>query len=82
MKYLVRAAAIAPLLTMGAVALAQTTTTATTTTGGATATTTPGTPNTGVGGDVAMTLLVLGASALIAVVGTLYLTRRGARGAE
>jgi hypothetical protein len=77
-----KGAMVVPFLTWASLALAQTTTdmTSTTTTGGGTGgvttTTTPGTPNTGVGGDVATMLLLLGVSAVIAVIGAVYLARQ------
>lgn len=41
-----------------------------------TGTTTPGTPNTGAGGDSSTVLLLLGASAFVLIAGGIYLTRR------
>lgn len=61
-------AVLIALLSVG-VAGAQTTTTS----GG---TTTVGTPNTGMGGDTAMNVLILGSSALVAVAGAAYLRRK------
>lgn len=57
--------ALALLLAAGAPAYGQTTTT-----------TTPGTPNTGMGGEAAVNVLLLGSSALLAIAGAGYLMRR------
>lgn len=43
---------------------------------GPSTTTTPGTPNTGAGGEAASNALLLGSSALIALLGAGYLVRR------
>lgn len=64
--------ALVGLLGTGSVAFAQTSTTTT----GTTTTTVPGTPNTGAGGDTAVNLALLGASALIAAGGAAYLARK------
>jgi hypothetical protein len=63
------------------IASAQTTTTdiITSTTTGTIGTTTPGIPNTGVGGDVVTNVLLLAASAAIALIGLAYLSSRWAR---
>ncbi len=64
---------IAASLLSGSVAFAQTTTpTTTTTTSAVTA------PNTGVGGDAAQNIALLGGSALILLAGALYLGRKEA----
>lgn len=42
-------------------------------------TTTPGVPNTGVGGDVVTNVLILAASAAVALIGLAYLSRKWAR---
>jgi hypothetical protein len=68
----ISAATLALLLTAGTVA-------AQTTTYSSTSSSTPGTPNTGSGGDVAMNIMLLGTSAIIAVGGALYLARRNAQ---
>ncbi len=65
-KKLVGAAVIGAMLFLGGTAFAQTTT----------STTTPGVPNTGVGGDAATNLLVLGTSLAVLVVGGAYLGRK------
>ncbi len=64
-KRLITGGALAILLTGGA-ALAQTTTDDTT----------PGTPNTGLGGNASANVLILGTSAAVAAAGALYLSRR------
>lgn len=61
MKKLIGATALAFLLSAG-VASAQ-------------STTTPGTPDTGQGGDAVTQLMLLGAAAVVAVGGAAYLTR-------
>ncbi len=45
---------------------------------GQTTTTTPGTPNTGMGGEAAVNVLLLATSALVAIAGAGYLVRRKA----
>lgn len=61
LKKIVNGAALASLLTAG-FASAQTTT----------STTTPGVPNTGAG-DIALNVMILAVSAMIAVLGAMYL---------
>lgn len=58
-------------LLLAAPALAQTGTTT-----GTMGTTTPGVPNTGAGGDMTTTLVVLAVAALMVIVGAVYLARR------
>jgi len=73
-------AVLVPALLMASPALAQTTTKSTSTdmwTGATTGTTTtPGVPNTGAGGDAAVTLLILASAALLVIAGAAYLRQR------
>ena len=87
-KKIITGAALAVLMT-AAVAFAQTYTSPTSgaSTGagttpaatGATTSSTPGTPNTGVGGDVAQNILILGVSAAAGITSALYLRRKETR---
>lgn len=65
---IISGAALATVLLAGGagIALAQTTAT----------TTTPGVPNTGEGGDMAVNILLLGTSGLLAIGGSAYLSRK------
>lgn len=63
---IISALALVAALSSAGVVAAQTTT----------ATTTPGTPETGVGGDVAGNLALLGSSALVALAGAAYISRK------
>jgi len=72
-KHIVIALSAILLLTGGAIASAQTSTTTTDTSG---TVTTPGTPNTGAGGDSTMNWLILGATGLAVLGGVGYLARR------
>jgi hypothetical protein len=71
-KHLLIAATAIILLTTGAVASAQTSTT--TDTSGAV--TTPGTPNTGAGGDAVTNWLILATTGIVVIGGVAYLMRR------
>ncbi len=66
-----------PLIALGAAGIAS----AQTTTGTTTGTSTPGVPNTGAGGDLAITLALLVAAIIVAGAGAmyLYLTRAAGR---
>lgn len=64
-KVLARVGALAAFALAAPVAFAQTTT----------STTTPGVPDTGVGGDMVMTIAVIVVAAAAAIGGALYLTR-------
>lgn len=76
-KKIINTAAITILLLAGSAA-AQTGTTSTSTSGGVTS---PGTPNTGVGGNAAANVIALTASAAVALGGAAYLLRRGQKSA-
>lgn len=60
------------MLSIGAMASAQTTDTTTMQT---TATTTPGVPNTGAGGDAAANWIILAATGIVMIGGIIYLAR-------
>ncbi|PIR82183.1 hypothetical protein COU20_03425 [Candidatus Kaiserbacteria bacterium CG10_big_fil_rev_8_21_14_0_10_59_10] len=69
----------APLAALAAAGIANAQTATQTAT---TATPTPGIPETGVGGDMVMNLVLLGAAALIAGAGAMYLYVTRSRGAD
>ncbi len=79
-KKIIGTMALALMVSAGVAGAQTTTDTVTTdTAGGAVSTTTtglPGTPNTGVGGDAAENMLLLGSSALAAIAGAAYLLSR------
>jgi hypothetical protein len=70
-KHIVIALAAILLLTSGAVASAQTTTGSVVST-----TSTPGTPNTGAGGDAATNWAILAVTGIVVIGGVAYLLRR------
>ncbi len=64
------------LLTSGAVASAQTSTTTTDTSVTPTSVTTPGTPNTGAGGDATTNWAILAVTGVVVIGGVAYLMRK------